>query len=120
MGAMPTNLWPVMTDPTQIDQILANLCINARDAISGVGKMTIETDYRVVDEAYCRQHTGFVPGEYVLLAVSDDGMGMDKERSWNIFLNRSSPRRKWAWEQAWPGNGLWYRQTKRRVYKCLQ
>ncbi len=78
-------LWPVKTDPTQIDQILANLCVNARDAISGVGKVTIETDCVSFDEAYCREHTGFVPGEYVLLAVSDDGMGMDKEVLEHLF-----------------------------------
>ncbi|MBI5590862.1 MAG: PAS domain S-box protein [Deltaproteobacteria bacterium] len=72
-------LWPVKVDPSQIDQILANLCVNARDAISGVGKVTIETKNTVFDEAYCAQHMGFTPGEYVLLAVSDDGCGMNKE-----------------------------------------
>ena len=78
-------LWPVKTDPSQIDQILANLCVNARDAIAGVGKVTIETDCVSFDEAYCREHTGFFPGEYVLLAVSDDGMGMDKEVLEHLF-----------------------------------
>ncbi len=78
-------LWPVKTDPSQIDQILANLCVNARDAIAGVGKVTIETDCVSFDEAYCREHTGFFPGEYVLLAVSDDGLGMDKEVLEHLF-----------------------------------
>jgi len=45
-------LWPVKIDPSQIDQLLANLCVNARDAISGVGKVTIETDNAAFDEAY--------------------------------------------------------------------
>ena len=79
------NLWPVKVDPSQIDQILANLCINARDAIEGVGKLTIETGTTAFDEAYCAEHPGFVPGEYVLLAVSDDGSGMDKETQDKLF-----------------------------------
>jgi PAS domain S-box-containing protein len=79
------NLWPVKVDPSQIDQILANLCINARDAITGVGKLTIETGSTAFDEAYCAGHPGFVPGEYVLLAVSDNGSGMDKETQEKLF-----------------------------------
>jgi nitrogen-specific signal transduction histidine kinase/ActR/RegA family two-component response regulator len=71
-------IWPVMADPSQLDQILANLCVNARDAIAGVGKVTIETAKVTFDAAYCADHAGFAPGDYVLLAVSDDGCGMDK------------------------------------------
>ena len=72
-------------DSSQVDQILANLCVNARDAIAGVGKVTIETDKVTFDEAYCADHAGSVPGEFVLLAVSDDGCGMEKETLDNIF-----------------------------------
>ncbi|MBI5583369.1 MAG: PAS domain S-box protein [Deltaproteobacteria bacterium] len=72
-------LWPVKMDPSQIDQILVNLCINARDAITGVGKITIETENSAFDEDYCTLHPDFSCGEYVLLAVSDDGCGMDPE-----------------------------------------
>lgn len=79
------NLWPVKMDPTQIDQILVNLCVNARDAIENVGKLSIETSKVAVDNAYCTDHDGFVPGEFVLLAVSDNGCGMDKEILSNIF-----------------------------------
>ncbi|MDZ7698115.1 MAG: PAS domain S-box protein [Deltaproteobacteria bacterium] len=79
------HLWPVKMDPSQIDQILANLCVNARDAISGVGKVTIETENVVLDESYCADHAGFVPGEYVMLGVSDNGIGMDKETLANAF-----------------------------------
>ncbi len=78
-------LFPIKMDPVQIDQILANLCINARDAIAGVGKVTIETGKAVFDAAYCVDHFGFIEGEYVLLAVSDDGCGMDKEILDQIF-----------------------------------
>ncbi len=60
------DLWEVNVDPSQIDQILTNLVVNARDAIAGVGKVTIETDNVVLDKAYCAVHAGFVPGEYVL------------------------------------------------------
>jgi len=78
-------LWPVKMDPSQIDQILANLCVNARDAISGVGKLTIETGRKTFDEAYCKEHPGFIPGDFVLLAVSDNGCGMDKDTLDNLF-----------------------------------
>jgi PAS domain S-box-containing protein len=80
-----SDLWSVKMDPSQIDQILANLCVNARDAISGVGKVTLETENRVLDESYCEDHPGSIPGEYVMLAVSDDGIGMDKETLANAF-----------------------------------
>ena len=78
-------LWPVRIDPTQIDQILANLCVNARDAITGVGKLTIETQNKNFDQAYCDTHAGFIPGDYVMLAVTDNGCGMDKETIDNLF-----------------------------------
>ena len=73
------NPWPVKMDPSQIDQILANLTVNARDAIAGVGKITIETGTVEFDRAYCDTHVGFVQGQFAMLAVSDDGCGMDKE-----------------------------------------
>ncbi len=80
-----TNLWPVKMDPSQVDQILVNLCVNARDAIDGVGRITIETDTATFDVAYCSDHAGFIPGDYVLLAVSDNGCGMDKNTLDMIF-----------------------------------
>ncbi len=75
----------VKMDPVQVGQILTNLCVNARDAIAGVGKVTIETENAVFDDTYCAQHAGFLAGEYVLLAVSDDGCGMDKNILDQIF-----------------------------------
>ncbi|MDP3478123.1 MAG: PAS domain S-box protein [Desulfoprunum sp.] len=78
-------LWPIKMDPSQLDQILANLCVNARDAITGVGKITIETFTATLDKDYCNAHLGFVPGDFVLLAVSDDGCGMDKEIQAKVF-----------------------------------
>ncbi|MDI6726616.1 MAG: PAS domain S-box protein [Smithellaceae bacterium] len=79
------DLWQVNMDPTQLDQILANLTVNARDAITGVGKITIETDNVEFDEAYCQSHAGFIPGQYVLLALSDDGCGMDRDVMAHLF-----------------------------------
>jgi two-component system, cell cycle sensor histidine kinase and response regulator CckA len=78
-------LWPVRMDPSQIDQILANLCVNARDAISGVGRISIETRRVTVDTDLCARQPELAPGEYALLTVSDDGAGMDSEILGKIF-----------------------------------
>lgn len=75
----------VKMDPSQIDQILANLCVNASDAIPGIGKIIMETRNVEYDEEFCREHPGYVPGKYVQLAVSDSGAGMDEETLKNIF-----------------------------------
>jgi len=80
-----SNLWPVKVDPSQIDQILANLCVNARDAIAGVGQITVETKNKIFDKEYCDVHAGFMPGEYVRITVSDNGCGMDKQTLAHIF-----------------------------------
>ncbi len=78
-------LWPVKMDPSQVDQALANLCVNSRDAIDGVGKITIETENVRFGEAYCVDHPGLVPGQYVQLAVSDNGCGMGAETLARVF-----------------------------------
>ena len=72
-------LWLTLADPSQIDQVLTNLCVNARDAITDTGTVTIETGNCAFDREYCAQHPGFVPGEFVRLSVRDDGAGMDPE-----------------------------------------
>lgn len=78
-------LWPVWMDPSQVDQILANLCVNARDAIAGVGRVTIETANVTFDDVSCVGNSGAMQGEFVLLAVSDDGCGMDRETLGKLF-----------------------------------
>ena len=78
-------LGKVLIDPAQVDQVLTNLAVNARDAIAGVGRLTVETGNVVLDMAYCARHPGFLPGEYVLLAVTDDGHGMDRETMGHLF-----------------------------------
>jgi PAS domain S-box-containing protein len=80
-----TALWPVRVDPTQIDQILANLCVNGRDAITGAGKLTIETRNCTVDEERGALRAEVVPGDYVRLAVSDDGVGMNEDVREHLF-----------------------------------
>jgi two-component system cell cycle sensor histidine kinase/response regulator CckA len=79
------NLWPVKMDPSQIDQVLANLCVNARDAITDNGMVTIETRNVFFDHVSPVEHVEFIPGEYLLLAVSDDGCGMDRGTLDKIF-----------------------------------
>jgi signal transduction histidine kinase len=75
----------IKMDPSQIDQLLANLIINARDAIRDVGKVIIETATVTVDPEYYEIHLDAVPGDYAMLSVSDDGCGMDKTTLSNIF-----------------------------------
>lgn len=79
------DLWLLKLDPSQVDQILANLCVNARDAIAKDGKITIETDNCMIDENYITQHPEAKPGDYVHLTVSDNGCGMSKETLDRIF-----------------------------------
>jgi PAS domain S-box-containing protein len=78
-------LWPVYIDPAQIDQILANLCINARDAIAGKGRITVTTANSSPDAAYCRNFSALQPGEYVCLTVADTGPGMSEEVKERLF-----------------------------------
>ncbi len=76
----------VKIDPSQIDQILINLCVNSRDAIDGTGVITIETSLLHVDKTRRNAaHPCRVPGDYVMLAVSDDGCGIEKKYLANIF-----------------------------------
>ncbi|MBE7554085.1 MAG: PAS domain S-box protein [Anaerolineales bacterium] len=82
---LPPKLWPIEVDPTQIEQVLVNLVVNARDAMPKGGQLTIETANVVIDENYVAGHLGTQPGRYVLLAISDTGCGMSHEVKAHIF-----------------------------------
>lgn len=78
-------LWNSLIDPTQVENALLNLAINARDAMNGQGKLTIELGNAYLDDAYARSHAEVAPGQYVMLAVTDTGTGMSPEIISQVF-----------------------------------
>ncbi|MGK2898981.1 MAG: ATP-binding protein [Burkholderiaceae bacterium] len=78
-------LWPAMIDPAQLENALLNLCLNARDAMPTGGKLTLETANASLDQRYADQHPDVVPGQYVMLAVSDTGSGISSENLARVF-----------------------------------
>jgi PAS domain S-box-containing protein len=79
------DLWTVRADPSQMDQVVINLAVNARDAMPGGGKLIIETSNVVLDEAYTALQVDASPGEHVLLSINDTGMGMDEDVKLHLF-----------------------------------
>ncbi len=79
------NIGAIKADPSQMEQVILNLVINARDAMPNGGKLTLETANVELDESYAQAHLATLPGSYVMLAVSDTGMGMDEETQAHIF-----------------------------------
>ncbi|GFO60533.1 hypothetical protein GMST_28580 [Geomonas silvestris] len=80
-----SGIWPVLMDPSQVDQIMANLCVNARDAITASGRIVIRTGTALADATYRANHPEAGSGEYVWVSVSDNGCGMDRETLPHIF-----------------------------------
>ncbi len=78
-------LWPAMADPAQLESAVLNLALNARDAMPGGGRLTIELGNKVLDETYARDHAEIVPGDYAMVAVSDTGHGMTPEVVARVF-----------------------------------
>lgn len=75
----------INADSVQIEQMMMNLCINARDAMPDGGKLVIDCRNTILDENYCKMHVDAVPGEYVMLSIADNGKGMDKQTLEHIF-----------------------------------
>ncbi|MBT4519001.1 MAG: PAS domain S-box protein [Halieaceae bacterium] len=85
-----------LVDPSQVDQLLTNLCVNARDAIGGAGRITIESGCVDLSAAFCSGHQDLVPGEYIRLSTSDDGSGMSRavlQRIYDPFFTTKSAGR---------------------------
>ena len=80
-----SELWPAQIDPGQFEQVIINLAVNARDAMPRGGRLTIETSNCTLDDTYVSQHPEVLPGEYVMLAVADTGMGIDSATQVRIF-----------------------------------
>src|SRR5207248_10048380 len=84
-GVLDPALGRVKADPGQVEQVLMNLAVNARDAMPRGGQITIETANVELDEGYARLHPEIRPGAYVLLAVADTGVGMDEATRARVF-----------------------------------
>ncbi|HNT27073.1 MAG TPA: transporter substrate-binding domain-containing protein [bacterium] len=82
---LAADLWPVWMDPGQVEQVVANLCVNARDAIADAGRIVIETRNESFDKAHCGAHPDHIPGDFVRLTISDNGSGMTTEVLDHLF-----------------------------------
>jgi len=85
VNKLASDIWPVKIDPSQLDQVLTNLCVNARDAISGTGTIILETKNIHLESDYIAGNSSITPGKFIQLSVSDDGEGMEESTLSQIF-----------------------------------
>ncbi len=79
------DLWEIKADPSQLEQVIVNLCVNARDAMPDGGELNIETDNVTLDKTYVSSHLDIEPGDYVMISVTDSGTGIDQVTQKKIF-----------------------------------
>ncbi len=97
----------VQIDEVSLDQILVNLCVNARDAIDKQGSLTISTLSVSIEDEVALQHN-VLPGEYAVIQVTDDGIGIDEETLKLIFDPFFYHKRSWQGNPGWDYQGIWY------------
>ena len=120
VSVLRSDLGTIKADPIQLEQVLMNLAVNSRDAMPQGGRITIETANVEIDETYVRQNPSAKPGPYVMLAVSDTGVGMDKETQSRIFEPFFSTKRARQRYRARLVHRLRHRQAEWRRYRRLQ
>ncbi len=107
----------VRADPSQIEQVIMNLVVNARDAMPQGGRLSIETTHVDLDATYVRRHPGASPGPHMTLAVGDTGVGMPSEVQAHIFEPLLHDQGAWQGDRARAGHRLWHCQAERGLHR---